>query len=64
MEAVSAMPTIRELADEFNMNPAELREWFPWEFDPADADDTCVTADTLSEVRRALGPSLPTYLGD
>ena len=56
------MITIRELADEFNMSPAELREWFPWSFDPATPDNSCVDDVTLWEVRRSLGPALPTCL--
>lgn len=58
----SVMTTLRELADEFNMNPTELREWFPWEFDPCTPDDVCLSDETISEVRRSLGPTLPTYL--
>lgn len=58
------MLTIRELAEQVNMNPTEMREWFPWCFDPCTADNECVPAETAWEVRTACGEALPTYLGD
>lgn len=56
------MPTIRELADEVNMTPTELREWFPWSFDPATDDSAEVSAETAWEVRTYAGHTLPAYV--
>jgi len=57
------MTTLRELADEVNMTPTELREWFPWSFDPATPDDVEVPTETAWEVRVYVGHTLTAYVG-
>lgn len=58
------MLTLRELADEFNMTPTELRELFPWSFDPRTPDNEPVTAEAEWDVRAAFTPMPTAYLGD
>ena len=53
---------LTELADAVNMSPTEMREWFPWCFDPATPDNVTVGDETVWEVLTMCGEALPTHL--